>query len=54
MVCSTAAILPSGAKVGDEFKVEVEQELDGITVLVVVAGREKQEPDLLTLLPGRA
>jgi hypothetical protein len=45
------AILPGGAKVGDELKVEVEQELDGIVVLSVVAGREKHDPDLLTLLP---
>ena len=45
------SILPSGAKVGDELKVEIEQELDGITVLSVVAGREKHDPDLLTLLP---
>jgi hypothetical protein len=45
------AILPSGAKVGDELKVEIEQELDGISVLSVVAGREKHDPDLLALLP---
>ena len=45
------AILPSGAKVGDELKVEVEQELDGINVLSVVVGRGKHDPDLLTLLP---
>src|SRR4051794_18045809 len=46
------AILPSGAKVGDELKVEIEQELDGINILSVVAGREKHDPDLLTLLPA--
>src|SRR3954453_3105353 len=46
------AILPSGAKVGDELKVEIEQELDGISILSVVAGREKHDPDLLTLLPA--
>src|SRR5688572_378962 len=45
------AILPGDAKVGDELKVEVEQELDGINVLSIVAGREKHDPDLLTLLP---
>ena len=45
------AILPSGAKVGDELKVEVEQELDGINVLSVVVGRGKHDPDLLALLP---
>ncbi len=45
------AILPGGAKVGDEFKVEIEQELDGISVLSVVTGRDKHDPDRLTLLP---
>jgi len=45
------AILPGGAKVGDEFKVEIEQELDGISVLSVVTGRDKHDPDLLALLP---
>ena len=43
---------PDGAKVGDELKVEVEQELDGISVLSVVTGREKHDPDLLMLLPS--
>ena len=46
------AILPNGAKVGDELKVEVEQELDGISVQSVVTGREKHDPDLLVLLPS--
>src|SRR5262245_33349197 len=45
------SILPSGVKVGDELKVEIEQELDGISILSVVAGREKHDPDLLALLP---
>ena len=45
------AILPRDAKVGDELKVEVEQELDGLSILSVVAGREKHDPELLTLLP---
>src|SRR5690606_37649308 len=44
-------ILPAGAAVGDELKVEIEQEIDGITVLNVVHGREKQARDLLELLP---
>lgn len=44
-------ILPSGASVGDELKVEIEQEIDGITVLGVVHGRAKQDPELLELLP---
>lgn len=46
------SILPSGASVGDQFKVEAEQNLDGIQVLSVVAGKEKAErDDLLELLP---
>lgn len=44
-------ILPGGASVGDELKVEVEQELDGMHVLSVVPGREKSGTDLLELLP---
>jgi len=44
-------VLPDGAAVGDELKVEVEQMLDGIEILSVVKGREKQSPDLLELLP---
>jgi hypothetical protein len=46
------SILPEGAKVGDELKVEAEQEIDGITILQVVHGREKQERSLLELLPA--
>lgn len=46
-------ILPADAAVGDELKVEVEQMLDGIEVLSVVKGREKQErSDVLELLPS--
>jgi len=45
------AILPDGSKVGDELKVDVEQEIDGITVLGVVHGREKAEPAIVELLP---
>ncbi|MDJ0768722.1 MAG: hypothetical protein QNJ12_08005, partial [Ilumatobacter sp.] len=45
-------ILPDGAAIGDELKVEVDQEIDGITVLSVVHGREKQRrDDLIELLP---
>ena len=45
-------ILPAGASVGDQLKVEVEQEIDGITVLEVVHGRAKAErDDRLELLP---
>jgi hypothetical protein len=46
------SILPDGAGVGDELKVEIDQMLDGIEVLSVVKGREKAEPDLLELLPS--
>ncbi len=46
------SILPPGAAVGDEFKVEVDQMIDGIEVLSVVKGREKASPDLLELLPS--
>jgi hypothetical protein len=45
------SILPDGAAVGDEVRVEVEQELDGIEVRSIVKGREKSAPDLLELLP---
>ncbi|MGI9645226.1 MAG: hypothetical protein ACR2O6_07955, partial [Ilumatobacteraceae bacterium] len=45
-------ILPAGAAVGDELKVEVDQMVDGIEVLSVVKGRDKAEPDLLELLPS--
>lgn len=45
------SILPAGAGVGDELKVEVQQEIDGITVVGVVQGREKpQRSDVLELL----
>lgn len=44
-------ILPADAAVGDELKVEIEQEIDGITVLGVVHAREKQQRDLIELLP---
>ncbi len=46
------AILPDDAKVGDEIKVEAEQMLDGMEILSVVKGRQKDErSDLLELLP---
>ncbi len=44
-------ILPEGASVGDELKVEVDQMLDGIEVRSVVKEREKHDPGLLELLP---
>ena len=44
-------VLPDGSTVGDELKVEVEQDLEGIQILSVVRGREKKDRDLLELLP---
>ena len=44
-------MLPNGSSVGDQMKVEVEQELDGMQVLSVIKGREKSDADLLELLP---
>lgn len=47
-----ASLLPDGAKVGDELKVEVEQMLDGLSIVGVVQGRAKSDrTDLLELLP---
>ncbi len=47
------SVLSGDAKVGDVLKVDVEQELEGITVLGVVGGRTKQDrQDLLDLLPA--
>ena len=46
------SILPTDSSVGDELKVEVEQNIDGVTVLSVVQGRQKSDrDDLLELLP---
>ena len=46
-------VLPAGAKVGDELKVEVEQHLEGVTVLSVVQGRQKHDrADVIELLPA--
>ena len=46
------SILPTGAKVGDILKVEMEQMLDGVEILSVVKGREKQErANVLEILP---
>jgi hypothetical protein len=48
-----ASVVPDGAKVGDELKVDVEQELDGLTVLGVVHGRAKAEKaEVIELLPS--
>src|SRR6056297_1451953 len=47
------SILPEGAAVGDELKVEVEQMLDGIEVVSVVKGREKPAAsNTIELLPS--
>ncbi|HUF96879.1 MAG TPA: hypothetical protein VMM60_02045 [Ilumatobacter sp.] len=46
------SLFPADAAVGDEFKVEAEQMLDGITILSVVPGREKQARSLVELLPA--
>jgi hypothetical protein len=46
-------ILPAGVKVGDEFKVEIEQMLDGLEVLSVVKARPKAgRDDVLEILPS--
>ncbi len=47
-----SSVLPAGSKVGDELKVEVDQEIDGITVLGVVQAREKTAPAVIELLPA--
>ncbi len=46
------SILSPDAGVGDVIKVEVEQEIDGINVISVVGGRQKEErKDVIELLP---
>jgi hypothetical protein len=46
------SILPGGAEVGDQLRVETEQDIDGIHVLAVVPPKEKAaRTDLLELLP---
>lgn len=46
-----ASLLPDGSKVGDQLKVEVVQEIDGISVESVVQGREKVDRrELLALI----
>ncbi len=46
------SILPEGASVGDQFRVETEQDLDGIHVLAVLPPKEKSSrTGLLELLP---
>ena len=43
MEWSTDRSCPTGSKVGDVLKVEMEQMLDGVEILSVVKGREKNE-----------
>ena len=46
------SILPPGATVGDQLRVETEKDIDGIRVLAVVPGKEKAaRSDVLQLLP---
>src|SRR5262245_8738684 len=46
------SILPGGASVGDQLRVETEHDVDGIRVLSVVPPKEKgRRSDLLELLP---
>ena len=48
-----ASVLPGQPKIGDEFKVEVEQEIDGITVLSVVTKPQKTDREsTIELLPS--
>ena len=45
------SLLPKGASVGDVFKVEVEQDIDGTTVTSVLPSKEKRaEPDRLEII----
>ena len=47
------SILPPGATVGDQLRVETEKDIDGIRVLAVVPGKEKAaRSDVLQLLPA--
>ena len=45
------SILPGGASVGDQLKVEAEVGVDGISILAVVPAKEKPNRDLLEMLP---
>ena len=47
------SILPAGSSVGDQLRVETEQDIDGIRVLSVVPPKEKAErAGMLELLPS--
>ncbi len=51
----TAALLPAGAKPGDVLRAEVEQEIDGISVLQIVASKASSPlPDLLEIKGTRS
>ncbi len=46
------SILGSGARVGDVLKADIEQGIDGVSVLAVMQPKDKQERPLLALLPS--
>jgi len=47
------SILPGGASIGDQLRVETEHDMEGIRVLSVVPGKEKDaRQDVLDLLPS--
>ncbi len=46
------SLLGSGSRVGDVLKADIEQGIDGVSVLSVMQGREKQGRELLALLPS--
>ena len=46
------SILASGARVGDVLKADIEQGIDGVSVLAVMQPKDKQERPLLALLPS--
>ena len=47
------SLLPAGAAVGSQYRVEAEQGLDGIQVTSVLPPKEKAARELLELLPER-
>ena len=47
------SILPAGAAVGDQLRVEIEQDVDGIRILSIVPPKQKAgRSDLLEMLPS--
>ena len=48
----TAKLLPDGAKPGDVLRAEVQDDIEGVEVLAILATKEKKaEPERLTILP---